>query len=51
MMIKHTATKNNFFGKHYSPAGAGDSKSRDYRPEDYYKPEEISRFITGMKLK
>jgi hypothetical protein len=29
----------------------GDSKSRDYRPEDYYKPEKISRFITGMKLK
>jgi hypothetical protein len=24
MMIKHTAIKNNFSGKHYSPAGAGE---------------------------
>jgi hypothetical protein len=23
MMIKNTAIKNNFFGKHYSPDGAG----------------------------
>jgi hypothetical protein len=53
MMIKNTATKNNFFGKHYSPAGAGGFQVlrliNGMRTTTNQK--RFQDLITGMKLK